>query len=57
MIEQLMQLLLDQYNSQNDTSKPDPTEKYNYKLTESQFDTIISALKEKLDAQSTHRSN
>lgn len=46
MKKEIIQNLLDQYNSQNDTTKPALTEKYNYQLTESQFDTIMNALKE-----------
>ena len=50
MPEKLIQKLLDQYNNQNDTTKPMPSEQYDYKLTESEFDMIISALREKQDA-------
>jgi hypothetical protein len=49
-LEQLIQKLYDQYNSQNDTSKPMLSEEYKYTLTESEFDIIMKGLKEQLDA-------
>ena len=50
-IQRLMQKLINQYNSQNDTIKPRCTEKYDYKLTESEFDLIQTALKLKADKE------
>tara|TARA_R100000951_G_scaffold101420_1_gene92966 strand:- start:37064 stop:37270 length:207 start_codon:yes stop_codon:yes gene_type:complete len=43
--ENLIQNLLNQFNGQNDTIKPKCDEKYNYRLTEGEFDVIIDTIK------------
>ena len=44
--KEILQLLIDQYNSQNDTTVPSELVKYDYELTHEQFLVIEIVLKE-----------